>query len=716
MRPLTVAAMATSAVMMTYQVASRAVRDALFLTNFHVHSLPAMVAGSALLSIVVALLATRATAAYGPARAIPVAFLVSALLTLAEWGLTLRRPDLGAIAVYLHVAALGPVLISGFWSIVNERYDPRSARRRLGRIAAVGTLGGLAGGVLAERLTAWTGVASTLPALALAHGWCAWSTYRMPTPIAPPAEPAAARAALPTAEALRRLLVTPYLRNLALLVFGSAASVALLDYVFKAQAAGVARQGLDLVRLFSAFYAIVGVLTFVAQTLLTRRALERVGLARSIGALHGGLIVGGMASALLPGPWTVGLARGLEGVLRGSLFRTSYEMFYTPIPAAEKRATKTLVDVGCERLGDVTGAGLTALVLLMVPMISQPVLLALAVLTALATLGIVARLQRGYVDSLEAGLRAGAVRLDLAAVEDQTTRTSVLRVLGSGGAAASPYLTARRPETRGGEPARAREPLVDGAPLDAAGVAHAIALLAQPEAAPAVVAALNRVASRHTGQLVDALLDPASAFDVRRRIPGVLADCATPRAVDGLVRGLADTRFEVRYRCGAALARMLERAPALSVDPEAIFRVVRDEAVVERRLWDSHRELEGLEERGEGGAVDEFLRRRAGRSLEHVFTLLTLVLPREPLRIAFRGLFADDLLLRGTALEYLESVLPAAVREVLWPHLEPERATRRRATEPARDREQVLDDLMRSHHSIQLDLEALRRRPPAEPR
>ena len=33
-------------------------------------------------------------------------------------------------------------------------------------------------------------------------------------------------------------------------------------------------------------------------------------------------------------------------MLRSSLFRAGYELFYTPIPAAEKRAAKTLIDVG----------------------------------------------------------------------------------------------------------------------------------------------------------------------------------------------------------------------------------------------------------------------------------------------------------------------------------------------------------------------------------
>jgi hypothetical protein len=55
-----------------------------------------------------------------------------------------------------------------------------------------------------------------------------------------------------------------------------------------------------------------------------------------------------------------------------------------------------------------------------------------------------------------------------------------------------------------------------------------------------------------------------------------------------------------------------------------------------------------------------------------VFTLLGLVLPSEPLRVAFRGLHSDDRRLRGTALEYLDSVLPRDIRDCLWRFLENE--------------------------------------------
>ncbi|HKQ57232.1 MAG TPA: hypothetical protein VJY35_05135 [Candidatus Eisenbacteria bacterium] len=729
-RRLASAAMVSSATIMAYLVASRATRDTLFLSSFRVGSLPLMIVGASVLSIVVAIVATRGMMRFGPARFIPAAFLISALLTLGEWGLTLRQPGIGAVAVYLHVAALGPVLISGFWSILNERFDPRTAKQAIGRIAGVGTLGGLAGGLLVERLTAWTGVTATLPALALIQVWCAWGTSRLPQ-VVPAARPDS-QAALPASEAGRRLLSTPYLRNLALLVLGCSVSNTLVDFVFKAQTSATMHPGLDLMRVFSAFYALVALLTFAIQTLFSRLALERAGLATTIGTLPAAVAVGSVSAALVPGPWSVGIVRGLEGVLRGSLFRAGYELLYTPIPAAEKRATKTLVDVGCDRLGDIVGAGITALVLLSVPLGSTAALLGVSALLAAAMLWLVAQLQRGYVSSLEAGLRAGAVDVGQIQVADMTTHITIQRVLGTVKHAGPPGIARPVPAPgpvppeprdvvellrwlRSGNPVRVREALAAARPLDATLVPQVVQLLGWDEVAREAAEALRPGAARHAGQLVDALLDADGDVHVRRRIPGVLAMTPSSRALEGLTRGLADGRFEVRYRCGRALARMLERERSLAVDREIVFDAVRREAAAGRQVWDSQRLLDQLERRDEDSFVDEFLRERAGRSLEHAFTLLSLVLPPEPLQIAFRGLHAGDPMLRNTALEYLESVLPPSVREPLWPYLEPDRPTRRVPQTP-RDRDEVLNDLLRSNESIQINLDALRQRRGAEAR
>ena len=91
---------------------------------------------------------------------------------------------------------------------------------------------------------------------------------------------------------------------------------------------------------------------------------------------------------------------------------------------------------------------------------------------------------------------------------------------------------------------------------------------------------------------------------------------------------------------------------------------------------------------------------------EHVFNLLALALDREPIRIAARAFTGDDAYVRGTALEYLETVLPARVFFAFQPLLSAAgpAPTRRR---PAAD---VRADLIRAGETMTVSLEELRRR------
>jgi HEAT repeat protein len=241
---------------------------------------------------------------------------------------------------------------------------------------------------------------------------------------------------------------------------------------------------------------------------------------------------------------------------------------------------------------------------------------------------------------------------------------------------------------------------------------HIIPLLAWDPVAVAALDALRRVADERVGELIDALVDPNQEFSVRRRLARVFSVCTTQRAVDGLMLGLDDHRFEVRFQCARSLAAILEKHRQLRVDRETIFEVVKRETAVGRPVWESHRLLNQLDDRAEHFFVDEFVKDRASRSLAHTFTLLSLVLPAEPLRIAFRGLHTDDPNLRGTALEYLEGVLPPAIRDRLWPFLEDPRPA---ANRTIRAREEILADLLRSHASIMINLQELQRREESVP-
>ena len=711
-------------------IAGKATRDALFLANLDVTALPAMVIATAGLSILLVAASSRGLRRIAPAKVIPGAFAVSGILLLGAWALTAFAPALAAQAVYLQISGLGPMLGSGFWLIATEHFDPHTARKQFGRIAGVGTLCGLAGALVAERVAAVLGITAMLPVLAALNFVCAWQIRSLATLTAPRARAALDHASDLVAESprsgLRVLAGTPYLRNLAALVLLGTVGATLADYLFKVQAVETLGNGDALLRFFAVYYAATSLLAFVVQTSSSSVALERLGLATTTSTPALALGIGSLGAMVFPGLEGVLVARGGESVFRGSLFRTGYEIFFTPIPSSEKRAAKSIIDVGFDRLGDAVGGGAIRLLILLPASRQYVAILLGAIACSAAALVVARRLNRGYIHTLERSLLDRAVELDLSDVEDITTRTAVLKTLrqptgtlagslqtaGTQTAPLSAGLPIADPEVQEILALRSRSRdrvlavLRQDEGLPASLIPHVIPLLAWDQVSEDAVRALRKVAEERIGELIDALVDPNQSFAVRRRLARVFSVCVSQRAVDGLMLGLEDLRFEVRFQCGRSLAAIFEKNPNVRIDRERVFAVVRREVAVGRPVWEGHRLLDKVDDEQQRSFVDEFLRDRAGQNLAHVFTLLSLVLPATPLQIAYRGLHTDDAALRGTALEYLEGVLPADIRERLWPFL----GDGDRPPRQSRPRDEILADLLRSNESILMNLEELRRR------
>jgi hypothetical protein len=692
------------------------------------------VVATAVLSILLVIVSSRALRAITPGTFVPVAFVISAALLLGSWLLLGSAPTLAAQVVYLQISGLGPMLGSGFWLIATERFDPHTARLNFGRIAGIGTITGLVAALVTERIGATLGIDEMLPLLAGLNLICAWQIRRLAGPKAmtihdKAMEVAPDLAATSPRSGLRVLAGAPYLRNLAALVLLGTVAAAFIDYVFKVEAVEVFGKGDSLLQFFALYYAGVSMLAFVVQSASAPLVLERLGLAVTTATPSLALVIGGLGGLVFPGLGGALVARAGESTLRSSLFKTGYEIFFTPIASHDKRAAKSIIDVGFDRLGDAVGGGLIQL-LIMLPSASQYAALMWAAIGCSAVAVAVAqRLSRGYIHTLERSLLDRAVELELSDVGDITTRTVMMRTIRAPRPNLPRPTVETRSQTESGAPtARIPTPVNDPElreivalrsrnrdavlqvlraeeGLPAALIPHVIPLLAWDPVAEDAVRALRKVAEERVGELVDALLDPNQPFASRRRLARVFSVCVSQRAVDGVLLGLEDLRFEVRFQCGRSLASILEKNPRIRIDKERIFDVVRREVAVGRPVWESHRLLDTIEADARS-FVDEFLKDRAGQSLAHVFTLLSLVLPTAPLQIAYRGLHTDDSGLRGTALEYLEGVLPPDIRDRLWPFL----TDRPRKQSDSRARDEILADLLRSNESIMLNLEELRRR------
>jgi len=726
-----VAAMAGSATVGAQYIASKAARDALFLTNFEPSSLPTMTIITSIFAIVLVVVCSRVLKRISPATWVPIGFAIAALLMLAEWAITASAPGQAARMLYLQVSGIGPLLGSGFWLITSERFDPHTAKKHFGQIAGAGTLGGLIGGLAGDRVSAIWDINGLLPLLAFLNVVCAvqlrWlgrsSAKKRPSPAR------VAASSEPEASGLHALSEARYLQTLVWLVFLGTIAAEFIDQAFKTEVRDAYGRGPALGTFFSRYYTALSLVTFLVQTGASRLVLERFGLAAAAGAPALTFLIGGATTALVPGLWSIVATRWSEAALRNSVYRSAYELFFTPVAPREKRAVKSIIDVGVDRTGDMVGAGIITQIL----WIPQPnltrVLVALAMGCSAVALVVASRLRRGYMQTLEKSLLNRAVELDLSDIEDLTTRTAMLQTLRMPlftlSSTSVPTLDSSPPVQAPPPPAvtdpavdqivtlrsRDREAILrvlraeDGLP--AALIPHAIPLLAWDEVAQDGIRALRGIAEEHVGELIDALLDPNQPFAVRRRLARVFSVCVSQRAADGLLLGLEDLRFEVRFQCGRSLLSIVEKNPRVRIDKERIVAIVLQEAAVSQSVWQGRKLLDGPEEGDRQSFLEELIKDRADQSLAHVFTLLALILPTEPLRIAFRGLHTDDQGLRGTALEYLESVLPPNVRERLWPFVEDRRRPRRQAGKPG---DEALAELLRSNQSIMINLEELKRR------
>jgi len=658
--------------MIAHQVAGKAARDGFFLTEYAPSDLPKMVVAAALLSIVLAILSGKAVLRTGPRTLVPITFAISAALHVVEWIALPLRPHIVAPLIYLHIVGLGAILLSGFWLLLSESFDLIEAKTRFGQIAGAGTVGGIAGGLLAERIAAWTSTGYLLVLLAVLHVICAAIAWQ----IRPPDhKPAPVEESVSAREAFAG---TPLLWQLATLVFLGTCAAALLDYLFKLGATLEMGKGPGLVRFFALYYTGAQVLTFLLQTFAARPIAVKFGIGPSLASLPILVGLGSTTALLIPVYPLVAGIRAIEAILRGSLFRSSYEFLYAPVPYRHKRSVKTLIDVGCDRMGDAAGAGAVQVMVWLGPALARPEILGVTMVLSAVSTWLAVRLSAAYRDVVEKGLVERAKEENAYDVQ-----TSLLNSVFEGlpAVAATPgtrtistsqpaprfpqdAVVHRMTDLRSGDAKRVRRVLGSEAPWDPLVVPQAIRLLAWDEVSAAAREYLERGDARITGQLNDSLADQELDFGIRRRIPRLLARLPSQLSADGLVQGLKDTRFEIRYQCGRALDYMKRHFPNLHYSPDVLMGVVRSELSVSTHIWRSRR----IVEQGDSAEADRLGEAggASNRNLEHVFSLLAVILPREPVTAAYHALYQPDHMFRALALEYLENVLPQDVRERLW--------------------------------------------------
>ena len=707
---LVLLAFAGAFVMMAFVVLSRALREAFFLDQFSASSLP-YVGGAALgLGLAGAALFSRAVTERHPQSVMRVliAALAVGILVLHPF---LQNAGTLIVAFYL-VTAVGTMLLtSGFWLVVSELFAVREAKRLFGLISAGGTLGLLAAGLCIRPLLALLPPRDLLFVLAGLLVLALLVNEALPRDRLRPAEDRDERPALRAGEGIRLVASNAHVRMIALVLALVSAGSAVVDYQFKEAVQSALGGGPEMAVFFGDFYAWTGGLAFLLQVLVTTRLLAAAGIAGSIALVPLVVALGSVGMLIAPGLVIATGLRGADSTLRKSVFRSVIEFLWVPVPQEIRRRTKTFVDSVSDALGEGVGV-LVVFLWVTLPGFPSRWLSVFVIGICAVLLVLSGSIGREYFRTLRSRLAVSGGGTEVFASlgtgdarGNTLSRIDVTRVLSTRGVSLAPP---GQPDTAPASEAGREDP---DTVLRSRDVARITELLRQggasdPELVPALARLLarDRLVEAATATLVDIgppavpaiaglLRDPEGDFVIRRRLPRVLARIHDPAADAALLTALDSDRFEIRYRAAIALAHRRRSGlvqGAKGPEPE-LWRAIRAELGRGRAVWELARLLDDVD-------PDPFVERRVGErgqlSLEHVFRMLGLVGDPAAIRAAWRAILSKQPEARSFALEYLDQVLPADVRDGLWPFIGDLSAGReRRAIRPIDD---VVADLART--------------------
>jgi ATP/ADP translocase/CRP-like cAMP-binding protein len=275
---------------------------------------------------------------------------------------TLPGSRVVAVVFYLFGLIVGILLISQFWTLANDVYDPRQAKRVFGFIGAGASLGGFTGAQLTSTVVQQIGTNSVLLVSAATLAACtltgAWVIRREPGAGRTDASRTGDEQGVGGAEAIRLLRSSRHLQVIAMVIAFAAFGSAIIEQQLNSAAAeSRGAQNVDAVTAFLAqiiaYYSLIG---FVIQIALTSRIHRSLGIGFALLILPVVDSVTGLLMLLSGGLWTAGVARVADTSLRYTVDKTTREVLFLPLPLDIKYRAKPFIDVTVDRVAKGLGA------------------------------------------------------------------------------------------------------------------------------------------------------------------------------------------------------------------------------------------------------------------------------------------------------------------------------------------------------------------------
>ena len=331
-----------------------------FITALGADNLPYVQLSAGILIGVLMQLYSRAVARLPRRWLIPVTQAGAVVLLLLFWVLFRTDADWVSVAFYVLNLILGVLLISQFWTLANDIYDPRQAKRLFGFIGGGASLGGAAGAALTSFTVEQVGTNNLLLVSATILTACAVLVAVIGGLEDIKSDPLAIgeERGVGGGEAIRMLRSSKHLQLIALVIGLAAIGATIIDQQLNMAAAGAKGEAnTDAIAGFLAqvtFYT--SIIGFIVQVVLTSQIHRSGGLAVALLILP--ISLGSTATIILLNGalWAPAVARVLDTSLRYSIDKTTREVLFLPLPVEMKYSAKPFVDVTVDRFARALGA------------------------------------------------------------------------------------------------------------------------------------------------------------------------------------------------------------------------------------------------------------------------------------------------------------------------------------------------------------------------
>lgn len=287
---------------------------------------------------------------------------MAGVLVLFWFLFTTISQDWIAVAFYVLGLILAVLLISQFWTLANDVYDPRQAKRIFGFIGGGASLGGASGAAITVYLVQTIGAKNMLLVSAAIMGVCVaivmFVIKREQSAGTSDAATTGEETGTSGAEAIELLRSSRHLQIIAMVIAFAAIGAAIIEQQLNmaaAEAKGATNS--DGIAAFLAQITVyLSLIGFVIQVGLTSRIHRVLGIGFALLILPFSLGTTAVIMLFNRALWAPGLARVLDTSLRYTVDKTSREVLFLPLPAELKYRAKPFIDVTMDRFAKGMGA------------------------------------------------------------------------------------------------------------------------------------------------------------------------------------------------------------------------------------------------------------------------------------------------------------------------------------------------------------------------